>query len=425
MDWLDFFWGHAWQLLVLPFLLIGSGFFSGTETAMFNLTRGQLYRMRQNQGRLGHLVVTLMRRPQRLLNTLLLGNMIVNVAYTALTAVIILDLHREGVAAWVVGVAPFVPLTVLILLGEVTPKMLAYRLSARWSVLASAPIAVVDKALAPVVWLVHNGLIVPVSRLIAPRHVGESDITGEELAALVDLSARRGLIDRDANALLREIVELTDIRVSEVMVPRVDIVAYDVNDPPEGLSDLFRETRLRKIPVFDRDIDNLLGVVYARQLLFGNSQPLRERILPVPFVPEAANIERALLQLRVSGQQTAFVVDEYGGIAGLVTLEDITEEIVGNIEESQEAIRDEPVRRVGRNEYLLDGDLAIHEWADAFQIDLQGERISTIGGFVMSLLGRIPSVGDVASYRNLEFRVEAMRGRRISTIRLRLKEAQP
>ncbi|GAF81767.1 unnamed protein product, partial [marine sediment metagenome] len=169
-------------------------------------------------------------------------------------------------------------------------------------------------------------------------------------------------------------------------------------------------------------IDNVLGVVHAKRLLLNPTQPLRELVTPVPFVPEAANIERTLLQLRARRDQMAIVVDEYGGVAGLVTLEDIIEEIVGDIEESQETPRGRPVRQTGPDEYILDGDLAVHEWLDAFKIDLSERRISTIGGFVISLLGRIPDVGDQTTYRNLRFTVEQMRGRRIRKLRLKLLE---
>jgi len=422
MSWVDYLAMNWWQLALMGGLLVASGFFSGTETALFNLTRGQLYRLRHSPSKLARLTASMMSRPRRVLQTLLLGNMIVNVSYSAIAAILVLSLGRLHLTGWAVAVAALLPLLALILLGEVTPKMLAYRLRQRWATVTAVPVALVIRGFSPVVWALEKAMISPLTRLIAPGRTPSRDITSRELSALLDLSAERGLIDRNANALLREIVQLTDIRVADVMVPRVDVIAYDVDAPPAGLVELFRRTRLRKLPVYEGDIDGVLGLVYAKRLLLAPEAPLRRLVVKAPFIPAAANLERALLQLCTTGRQMAIVVDEYGGVAGLVTLEDIIEEIVGNIEETREDRAAEPVRRSGHNEYLLDGDLAIHEWLDAFKIDLSGQRISTIGGFVVSLLGHIPAVGETAGYRNLEFTVEAMRGRRISKLRLRLLE---
>jgi CBS domain containing-hemolysin-like protein len=348
--------------------------------------------------------------------------MIVNVAYAAISAVMIIALGRRGLPRpLAVLLVPF-PVLVLILVGEVTPKMLAYRLGERWALTAALPIAVFKRIFAPIVWILEKALVSPLCKLVVPKQTPIPEITSEELAGLLDLSAKRGLIGPDANALLREIMHLGDIRVADIMVPRVDIIAYDVNESPSGLADLFAKTRLRKVPVYDGEIDNVLGVVHAKRTLLDPSRGLRDLVSPVPFVPETARIERTLMQLRHGRDQMAIAVDEYGGVAGLVTLEDIVEEIVGDIEETQDAPQDDPVRRIGENEYLIDGNLPIHEWVEAFQIELIERRISTIGGFVTSLLRHIPEVGDVARYRNLHFTVERMRRRRISTLRLKLLE---
>jgi putative hemolysin len=415
---------HAWQFVAMVALLACSAFFSGTETAMFNLTRGQLHRL-QRSGRPGAAVALLMRRPRGLLQTLLLGNMVVNVAYEAIAAVTIISLQRGGVNAILAAILAAGPLLVLILAGEVTPKMLAYRVSERWATAAALPISAIATAAKPIVWVLEHVFVVPLAALVAPRSGAPADITSGELSAILDLSARRGLIGYDANAMLQEILQLTDIRVADIMVPRVDVIAYDVNAPPEGLAKLMAETHLRKIPVHEGDIDEVVGVVHANRLLLNPGRPLRELMADVLFLPEAANIERALLQLRTRGAQTAIAVDEYGGVAGLVTLEDIVEEIVGNIEEPAEAPARPPVRQVGADEYLLDGDLAVHEWVEAFKIDLAEKRISTVGGFVTSLLGHIPQTGEQARWRNLLFTVEATRGMRVAEVRLKLLEDAP
>ena len=419
--WEEFLAAHGWQLVLMGGLLGGSAFFSGTETALFSLTRGQLMRFGQG-GRLERLVASIMQTPGRTLNTLLLGNMLVNVAYASLSAVMIFGLEAAGAPTWATVVASLAPLLALILLGEVTPKMLALVTGERWATLAATPVAVLEGAMSPVLRVLEALFIKPITRLVSPPATETSDVTAEELAAVLDLSAKRGILDHDANSLLQEILELTGLRVRDVMVPRVDMIACDVDAAPAELSEMFRRTHLRKVPVYEGSVDRIVGVVHAKRLLLGGGESLRDLCVTVPFVPEAANLERVLLQFRVTQTQMAVVVDEYGGTAGLVTLEDVLEEIVGDIPDPHEPADQPAVRRVSEREYLLDGNLAIHEWQDAFKIDLGGARISTVGGFVLSLLGRIPHVGEAIDHRNLRFVVESMRGRRIATLRLLLRE---
>jgi len=416
----DFLVSHAWELLPLPFLLAGSGFFSGSETALFNLSRRQMQRLRRSRGAMGRVMAMLHDRPRRLLYLLLLGNMIVNVAYAGLSALWILSFKAAGGPGWAAALLSLAALLVLILVGEVMPKMLAYGTAERWATLAAAPVYVCGWVLVPLVWLLETVLVAPLTRIIAPHPSPPGDITAEELGALLDLSAKRGMIDRGTSELLQEIVELTDIHVSDIMVPRVDIVSYDVDAPAAGLVKLFRRTRLRKIPVYERDLDHILGVVHAKRLMLEPQAALRDLVVKVHFVPESATVERALLQFRVTGTQLAIVVDEYGGTAGLVTLEDVLEEIVGDIPGPHDAARGPAVKRISDHEYLLDGDLAVHEWTDAFGMDISDRRLSTIGGFVTSLLGRLPHEKDVATYRNLRFTVVSMRRRRVGQLRLEL-----
>ena len=419
----DFLAAHGWQVALMAALLGASALFSGTETALFCLTRGQLHRLGR-RGPVGRLVVSLMRRPGGVLNTLLLGNMLANVAYASVAAVGLLGLRDSGAAPWAIAMASAVPLLALILVGEVSPKMLALVLGERWALAAAPPLAVLERFFRPLLWGLDSVLVRPLTTLIAPPGPEGSAVTGEELAAVLDLSARRGAIDQDTNALLQEIVELTGLKAADVMVPRVDVIAYDVDAPAHGLLELFRKRRLRRIPVYERDVDRIIGVVHARRLLLEPDAPLRDMVAAVPFVPEAANLERVLLQFRVTRTQMGVVVDEYGGTAGLITLQDILEEIVGELPDPREVQRASPaVQRIGPAAYLLDGNLAVHEWRDAFKIDLGGARISTIGGFVVSLLGRIPRVQDTVSYRNLRFTVQTMRRRRIGKLRLDLEEA--
>ncbi|MFP4053284.1 MAG: hemolysin family protein [Phycisphaerae bacterium] len=423
MSWGEFLLNHLWSLIALAVLLVFSGFFSGTETSLFNLTRAQLHRLTQSRNRLSRLPARLLSRPDRLLNTLLLGNMIVNVAYAGNSALLVMDLHGRGANAVEVMGFTLVTLLGLILFGEVIPKMLAYRIGEPWAVTCSAPVALIGRVLTPALWVMETLLVQPLTKLIAPRAEG-ADISSEELATLLDVSAKRGLVDRDAGSMLQSIVELTHLKVGDIMVPRVDMVAYDVNDDPAGLAKLFRTTGLRKIPVYDGDLDHVVGTVHAKRQLLQPTAPLARLVSDVIYVPEAADLEKLLLQFRVRRRQSAIVVDEYGGTAGLVTLEDALEEIVGDIPDTEGDQARSPVRRISETEYLLDGMVPIHEWVDAFHMDLSVERHRTVGGFIASLLGRMPRVGDEADYRNLHFTVVSMRGRRVGTLRVQLVQRE-
>jgi CBS domain containing-hemolysin-like protein len=347
--------------------------------------------------------------------------MLVNVAYAGNSALLTVAIGQVPRATGLdMAVVTLTTLLGLILIGEVTPKMLAFRLGERWAVVGAAPVALFARAMAPVLWVTEKVFVTPLTRIIAPRPSGAIDMTADELATMLDVSARRGVLDDDAGSMLQGIIELTDLSVGDIMVPRVDMVACDVNDPPEALDETFRRTGLRKIPVYDGDIDNIVGVVHAKRLFLRPGTPVRQLVRDVIFVPEAADLEKLLLQFRVKRRQMAMVVDEYGGLAGLVTLEDALEEIVGDIPDTEGERSPKPVQRIGTDAWLVDGMLSIHEWVDAFHMDIAIERYRTIGGFVASLLGRMPRVGDRTSYHNLRFEVVSMRGRRIGRLRIEL-----
>ncbi|HUT59650.1 MAG TPA: hemolysin family protein [Phycisphaerae bacterium] len=422
MSWDRFISEHPWQLALQAVLLAFSAFFSGSETALFSLSRSQVHRLRHG-GSSGRLAAAMLARPRRLLNTILLGNMLVNTAYASIVVVEVLSMRRSGMAGWAAGLTSLIFLVVLILLGEVAPKVLALATRETFSRIVAAPLSVTGRVLAPPLWLFHNALIAPLTRLLAPR-AARGDVSAEELDALLALSAKRGIIERDAHRLLQEILELKGLRVRDVMVPRVDITAFDAAEPRAELLNLFRRTGFRKVPVYENDIDHVLGLVHAKRLILNPDADVRSLVTGVQFVPVQANLERVLVQFRVTRTQTAIVVDEYGGAAGLVTLEDLLEEIVGDIPDPDEA-PELGVQRLAEREYLLAADLAIHEWTDVLGIELPSRRISTVGGFVMSLLGHVALVGEQARYRNLRFTVESVRGCRIRTLRVELLEGEP
>lgn len=424
MTWTAYLAGHFPELLLLAVLLSFSAFFSGSETALFSLSPGQLYKLGRQKGA-GRKVAWLMVRPQYILQALLLGNLIVNVAFFGVSSVLLHGLNTAIAASpWAAALLWLAPLMTIVLFGEVMPKLAALSVSQRWALAAAPGLVLLRKLLQPPVRAVNAAFIAPLTRLLAPRKAPSASITGEELGSLLDLSAQRGILDHQANALLQEILSLTDLRVADVMVPRVDVICYDVDSPPAGLVQIVKRAHLHRVPVYERDPGAMIGVVHAKRLLLQPGTPLRQLLVKVPFVPKTANLERTLIQLRVRRSQIAIAVDEYGGTAGIITMEDILEQIVGDLPDEHGQAEASPVEHLGPGHYVIDGDLPIHEWAEAFAMSLRGPKISTIGGYVTSLLGRIPAVGDEARYRNLRLKVLSMRRRRVGKLEIRLLEGE-
>ena len=414
---MDIITQYGWQLLTMLALLVMSAFFSGSETALFNLTRRDLQSLEKSAA--GRAAIRLLDRPNSLLTVLLLSNMLVNVGFSVTASTVILNLSAAGASGLTIGIVSITPLLALILAGEVTPKMLAYSTSRTWATTAAIPLAIMTRILSPVIHTFDTIVISPLSRILTPVAHHNQDISSEELSALMELSTRHDNIPEDMGRMLLEIVELTDLKVCDIMVPRVDIISCDIEDKAEDVIAMFMQTGLKKLPVHDGEEANITGRINARDLLLRPRTPLRELLRPVIFIPELASLDQALMQFRVKKSQMAIVVDEYGTTAGLVTIEDIIEEIVGDIRKRHEEHQPPEVQKCGSDEYIVSGNLAIHDWAGAFGVEENvGRRIHTLSGLVASILGRIPQVGDVAKWKNLTIVVESVKGKRIHSMRL-------
>ncbi len=410
---------HAWQWLMLLILLGCSGLISGSETALFSLTRHQLHTMRQGQRRMARLASGLMANPRRLLATLLIGNNTVNVLLFATSFVLVRDLAADyGPAAMSVG--GLVSLLIVVVFGEVVPKVIASAGAGTIAPLVAPAIHGLQVVLSPVRIALEATCVEPLMRLIGRRPTGPAHVTADELKTLLDMSRQDGVIGPGESTWLQQVVDLAEARVHEVMVPRVDVVAFDISGTPADLLALFRESRLMKIPVYEGDIDRIIGLVYARDVLPGSDRPFRERVRPVQFVPEQMRLAQLLTHFRNTRTQVAIVVDEYGGVAGLVTLEDVLEHIVGEIRDEDLPPPRPEVEPVDDG-FSVAGRLSVRALAQALGPEVLDDRVDTIAGLFVARFGRIPGVGDQVRVANLVMTVEAVLGRRIDRVRLRLE----
>ena len=414
--------GH---FIAMAILLASSAFFSGSETALFNLSREQLRRFRASRSPFHALAARLMDDPRRLLVTVLFGNNVVNTALFAMGVVLLHSMgeaHPQYLDQWRLLIGVGMPLG-LIVFGEVMPKSVGAVVPEILAPLVSVPLSALEYVIYPVRVVLVSGLVVPLERLVTGRRRQETALlTTEELQAIVEVAAREQAVSTDESDMLVDILQLGELKVREVMTPRVEIVGCDLATPTRVALVVFRRSRATKILAYEGNMDNVAGVVYAKAALLNPDRPLSELVRPVYYVPETKTVESLLKDFRARRIQFAVVVDEYGGLAGLVTLEDCLEEIVGEIEDETDKPAGEPVRRVSDAEYLVAGNLSVRGWADEFDMDLPagGARYTTVAGFVTTLLGRLPKPGDVARWRNLEFAVEDVRHRRVTRVRLRL-----
>ena len=398
-------------------LLVGSAFFSGTETAFFNLSRRQIKLFQKSKHKLQNLTAKILTKPNQLLSCLLFGNMMVNTFFFAVASVLTVRVERQAglTAAAITAVLTF---CMLVLFGEILPKSLAYASSKPVCITTALPVFLCLKVFTPVVSIFRFLIVEPAIRLMLGPAPLPKAITSGEFKALIEATRQQGLISTDENKLLTEIIELGFLKVRHVMRPRVDIITCEVTDSPETARRIMLKNHLTKLPVYAAEVDNIVGLVYLRHLLLQPNTSLDKLLQKVHFVPEQKTVESLLEFFRKAHIDIAIVVDEYGGIAGSVYLEDIAEELLGPIEFTG-AI--EPIEQISPFQFRLAGNLTIHDWAQTFGFDMAETRLSTIGGLVTALLGKIPKTGDVAHLKDLKFTVERMRKNRIEALILTLE----
>lgn len=404
-----------WMVLLL--LLVTSGTMSASETALFALNRQSLHDFGRSASLLRRRAHRLMQQPKSVLMTVLITNTGVNVAIYALSFVALQGLGDTQPA--LAGIASAGVVLSVIVFGEVVPKAVALGNPRRIAPPAAGVIWVLQTVLSPLRWLLSTLLVDPITRLVAPSSPPPDTVDTEELQLLVEHSARAGHINSTENEMLQAIVELAEASVREVMTPRVDIEFIRAGDNPRAAYQTIKQSRRRILPVCGRDLDDVRGLVVARDTLLTSGAAIQSLVRPVHFVPEQINLAQLVRHFHDQRSHFAIVVDEYGGTAGLVTVDDVVEWIVGGLPDS-EAPRTAPVsERIDDDTYRLAGDLSVRDWAERFAVDEIDRHIDTIGGLILSKLGRLPREGDTVRIRNLTLTVEAMQKRRISRVLLR------
>jgi putative hemolysin len=406
-------------LFILPTLIFFSALFSASETAFFSLNTLRLERLAKEGNKKAKEILSLLQNPADLIATILIGNEMVNVGIAATSTVIFIRLFGQELGSLLA-----VPLTVVTLLicGEVTPKTLAIKYSERYAFFVFPFIKLVSKLILP-----FRALLVGVATLILKPFGVElfnrpKALTDEEFLILVSEGAKEGVIGKEEVELIDRALDLGEVTVKEVMVPKHKIFALPEDTTVEEALNRLKEVKFSRIPIYRDSLDQITGILYTRRIL-----PLKLSVNDLKreikefadspfFVPEFLTIDKLLKEMQKTRRHMAIVIDEYGNTAGLVTLDDILREIVGELPD--EKGQEEEVERISEEKFRFSGDAPIDEVKEILNLEDDEilKEVDTVSGLIMALLEKIPEKGESAEYQGYRFIVEEKEGNRIKSV---------
>jgi len=399
-------------------LILCSAFFSASETALFAANRVVLRQRRAQGDRRAATANALLSQASELLTTLLAGNTLSNVGVSVVATSIAFSLMGRG-GEWAAFLATAL---VLLIIAEIAPKTLAARYADRLVLIVAGPISALMRIFTPlirVLSLVATALVRPFGGHITPR---APLVTQEQLRFLVQVGEEEGVIEQEEREMIHSVFEFGDTVVREVMRPRVDISAVPADATLNRALALMTERGHSRLPVYEGTIDHVLGVVYIRDLIpalrHGRlDQPVSELKRPPFFVPESKKVDELFKEMQQRKVSVAIVLDEYGGTAGLVTVEDLLEEIVGEIQDEYD-LEEKPIQLVGDRTAVVNARVHLDEVNELLGVRLPQDEVDTVAGLVYSLFGRVPAPGETFALPGIELRVEKTLGQRITRVRI-------
>ncbi len=392
------------EYILIIFLLIGSAFFSGTEIAYTSLSKLKVKKEDEKQTPTEKLVSFIYNRYDFALSTVLVGNNLVNIAATSVATVLAVKLTKslpisDTTASSIVTVV----MTVLILIvGEITPKLVARRISEPFAKMAAYPLLVLMIIFFPIV-LLTTGIVGLLSKIWKKKDDQEVTITEEELENLLDTAEEEGVIDENETELLQSALEFTDLDAGDILTPRIDVVGFEINDPINEILSVITESQFSRYPVYERTVDHVVGILYVKHLLKELAEDktvsLQDLLLEPVFIPKSMRLHEIMNEFRSHRTHMVVVADEYGGIEGIVTMEDVLEELVGEIWDENDDIVNE-WQQISENRYECSGDMNLTDFINNLDLDEDAldTDCATVGGWAVEMIGAMPVPFDSFDY---------------------------
>ncbi|MDD6194842.1 MAG: hemolysin family protein [Lachnospiraceae bacterium] len=408
------------QFIVLAILLFLSAFFSSAETALTTVNKIKMKNMADEGDKRAQLVLQVTEDSSKMLSAILIGNNIVNLSASSLATTLAIRLLGSVGAGIATGI-----LTILILIfGEISPKTMATLKANRISLRYVKIIYALMVILTPVIFVINWLAMLFLRLLRVDPNNNEGAITEEELRTLVDVSHESGVIEGEEREYIHNIFDFTDATAKEIMIPRIDMTVVNVNWSYDKLLEVFQEDMFTRLPVYEEDTDNIIGLINMKDMILApkdESFSIRDYLRKVYFTYEQKNTSELFEEMRRERLSLAVVLDEYGAVAGMVTLEDLLEELVGEIRDEFDGNEVDDIIPVNDREYDVLGSMNLEDLCDKLDLDFSSEDYDTIGGYLTGLFDHFPQKGEIyVTGDGVILRVEAVDNKRITKVRLKL-----
>ena len=410
------------QLIAIIILLCLSAFFSSSETALTTVNQIRMRTLADNGDKRAARVLHVTGNPGKMLSAILIGNNIVNLSASSISTSLAIHLFGNTGAGIATGILTFL----ILIFGEVTPKTMATIKADSMSLTAAAPIGFLMKILTPVIFIINKLSLGLMFLLHVNIKDAQKKMTEEELRTIVDVSQENGVIEHEERDMIHNLFDFGDAEAKEIMVPRIDMTFVQADATYQEVLDIFRQDMFTRLPVYEDSTDNVIGIINMKDFLLQNDTPefsIRNLLREPYFTYEHKNTADLFLEMRKSSISLAIVLDEYGVTAGLITLEDLLEEIVGEIRDEYDADEEDDITRISDREFYVLGSANLNDVSEALSLHFTSDDYDTIGGYCLGLLDHLPEKNEIIlTDNNILIRIDRMEKNRIERIYIRLPE---
>lgn len=380
------------QVAILIVLLLMSAFFSSAETALVGVSKMKIRSLAEDGNKRAQVVLKIFSQESKMLSAILIGNNLVNTFMASIASMI-----AYNFGGYAVSIATFIITFLILVFGEITPKTLATKYSEKLSLTYAPIILFLMRVLTPIIWFINlfSDLILRLFG-VKGQEKGQA-ITESELHTIIDVSHEEGVIEAEEREMIKNVFDFTDAKAREIMVPRVHVTAIDKNATYDEIIDTYRADRFTRMPVYEETVDNVIGIINMKDLLlYDPTKPFKiEEYLRKPyFTVETKSIAELFDEMQKDQYNMTIVLDEYGELSGILTVEDIVEEIVGNVQDEYDTNENDNVRKIGDRTWLVKGYLSLNDLNDILHLDLNSEEFDSVGGLIIEKLGQLPRLHD-------------------------------